>query len=217
MRRWTIAKAVQVFISYRRTDGLSAAQWLAEELERQFGADRVFIDATGIPAGANWLRTLQERVGAADVLLLVIGRRWADEAITRTHAGEKDVLLEELETARRAGAAIIPVLVEHASMPEASDLPRSFKSVPAMQYVELRPGEAFKQDIATLAARIKQTRREPIEPAPKPRARARRLAGGAVADDLADGDVVDHARLGVQRDGARLAERRRPAARRPRS
>src|SRR5438128_10555630 len=66
-----------VFISYRRDDASANAGRLCDWLKRQFGADKVFLDTDKIAPGDNFPLVLEQRLAASDVLLAVIGPRWA--------------------------------------------------------------------------------------------------------------------------------------------
>jgi hypothetical protein len=69
-------------------------------------------------------------VGACDVLVAVIGKRWlsaADEEGRRRLDNPDDFVRVEVGTALKRGVRVIPVLVEGASMPPVSQLPEDLK------------------------------------------------------------------------------------------
>ena len=66
-----------IFISYRRDDAIANAGRLFDWLVRQFGRQHVFLDTQSIAPGEKFPATLLERLAQADVLLAVIGPRWA--------------------------------------------------------------------------------------------------------------------------------------------
>ena len=72
-------RPAQVFISYRRDDTAGYARAICDELATHFGADRVFIDVDDIQPGQRFAQVIQHEVGAATVLLVLIGRRWRGE------------------------------------------------------------------------------------------------------------------------------------------
>jgi hypothetical protein len=49
------AVAGKIFINYRRVESLKDAQHLKTLFDKTFGAERVFLDVSGIKAGAKWL------------------------------------------------------------------------------------------------------------------------------------------------------------------
>ena len=109
-----------IFVSYRRSDSLSATGRLADELERRFGGERVFRDLEAIEAGADFERAILDALRAATVILAVIGRAWlsaADASGTRRLDDPTDYVRREIETALSEGIDVIPVLVEGATTP----------------------------------------------------------------------------------------------------
>ena len=118
-----------VFISYRRADSAAYARSLAEALSRHFGADQVFFDRDGIEAGARFPAAIQQALDSCQVLLALIGPGWLksqdDESGRRRLDDSKDFVRKEIATAlRRPGVVVIPILLNNASMPPASHLPK---------------------------------------------------------------------------------------------
>jgi TIR domain len=72
------AMAGKIFINYRRIESLKDAQLLKAELDKAFGAKRVFLDVRGIDGGANWLQTLERQVAASAAMVVLIGKEWAN-------------------------------------------------------------------------------------------------------------------------------------------
>src|SRR5215212_5461233 len=66
----------RIFISYRREETAYAAGWLFDRLAERFGADQIFKDVDSIELGDDFVETINEAVGATDVLLALIGKRW---------------------------------------------------------------------------------------------------------------------------------------------
>jgi hypothetical protein len=52
----------KVFISYRRDDAAGHAGRVHDRLEREFGADLLFMDVDAIPLGVNFTKVLREEV-----------------------------------------------------------------------------------------------------------------------------------------------------------
>jgi hypothetical protein len=128
-----------VFISYRRSDSPGSARDLAAACSARFGSENVFYDARELVAGANWAREIQQRIAEADVVLAVIGPNWAPLAEDRSRRADGvDVLRTEIESAVRAEALLIPVLVDDAALPERDSLPRPFRSLISRQAFGLR-------------------------------------------------------------------------------
>ena len=71
--------AGKIFINYRRNDDPGFTQALYQRLEDDFASEDLFMDVEGqIKPGDDFVEVLSGRVSAADVMLVVIGPRWAD-------------------------------------------------------------------------------------------------------------------------------------------
>ncbi|HEV8560476.1 MAG TPA: toll/interleukin-1 receptor domain-containing protein [Actinophytocola sp.] len=131
-----------VFINYRRDDSGSYGVLLYTELVRRFGTDKVFLDCESIPAGADFVQELLERVRSARALLAVIGPRWltAADPVTggRRIDEPTDWIRRELAEAFTAGVRVIPVLTEQAEMPVEADLPPEIAALSRRQALPLR-------------------------------------------------------------------------------
>jgi hypothetical protein len=95
-----------VFINYRGEDSHSYGALLYRDLIGQFGEDLVFLDAESIPAGADFVDELLNRVRSARVLLAVIGARWlsaTDPAGRRRIDDPADWIRRELAEAFTVG------------------------------------------------------------------------------------------------------------------
>lgn len=128
-------RPARIFISYRRADSSWFARWLAERLAGQFGDDAVFQDVESIRPGDDFAAKIEAGIGSCAVLLAVIGPRWLAE---ESDAGRRlddpqDWVRLEIESALRRGILIIPVLVDGARMPSASELPPSLQSLAGRQ------------------------------------------------------------------------------------
>jgi tetratricopeptide (TPR) repeat protein len=139
-----------VFINYRGEDSHSYGALLYTELTRQFGEDHVFLDAESIPAGADFVEELLERVRSARVVLAVIGPRWltaTDSTGRRRIDDPADWIHRELAEAFAAGVRVIPVLTEQVEIPDAADLPADIARFNHCQYRRLR----YREPTADLA------------------------------------------------------------------
>lgn len=121
----------RIFISYRRDDAGKSTWRLYDWLERQFGADRVFFDREAIAPGAQFPRVLDERLAASEVLIAVVGPRWAGivgESGRPRLFDAGDYVAHELASALEAGRKVIPLLVDGANMPRESELPARLRA-----------------------------------------------------------------------------------------
>lgn len=114
-------KRNKIFLSYRRDDSPGYVSRLEDELERTFGDDRVFRDATDIPGGKKWKNVIDANLHSSAVLLLVIGPRW--EKIWRERKDDEvNYVAMELERARELDVPIIPVTLDGTVLSKDLDL-----------------------------------------------------------------------------------------------
>jgi hypothetical protein len=66
----------QIFISYRREDASYPAGRLYDNLHSHFPENEIFMDVDSIKPGIDFIKTIEERVGACEVLVAVIGKSW---------------------------------------------------------------------------------------------------------------------------------------------
>jgi hypothetical protein len=109
-----------LFINYRRSEDQAVAGRLYDQLESVFGPERIFIDVDGILPGKDFFEELSGRVAECDILLAVVGKRWADvrdDEGSRRIDNPNDWVRFEIESALGQGKHVIPVLVDGAEMP----------------------------------------------------------------------------------------------------
>lgn len=157
-----------IFLSYRRQDSQSATGRLADHLEARFGAARVFRDHESIVAGEDFADAIRRSVEAATVLLVIVGPRWlsaADAAGRRRLDDPQDFVRLEVELALAGDVAVVPVLVEDATMPAAHDLPPSLAEFSRCQAVELSETR-WRYDADQLVAALQSRFAIESEPVP---------------------------------------------------
>lgn len=153
-----------IFISYRRTDASWPARWLADRLVGQFGDDAVFQDVESIRPGDDFAAEIEAGIRSCSVLLAVIGPRWLAE---ESDAGQRlddpqDWVRLEIESALRQGIRIVPVLVDGARMPSASELPPSLQSLARRQAVTLSPASLDTRRLPSVLEAIIAQEGEPV-------------------------------------------------------
>ena len=109
---------------------------------------QVFLDAGSIPAGADFRHTIQEALRRRGVLIAIVGPEWM---AARHGAPERindpdDPVRMEIATALDDGLPIIPVLVNGASMPAASELPDDVKDFAYRNALTIDRGRHFHRD-----------------------------------------------------------------------
>jgi hypothetical protein len=129
-----------VFICYRREDSAGFAGRIYDRLKSGLGRESVFIDVDNIPAGRDFVEVLTERVGRCDALVALIGKNWlasADKDGRRRLDDPNDFVRIEIEAALERNVPVIPVLVDGAAMPQATDLPETLKKLARRQGIEI--------------------------------------------------------------------------------
>jgi len=119
-----------IFISYRRVGALVHARALFERLRHEFGPNEVFIDLEGVDYGLDFIDILNEQLNGCQVMLAVIDPQWAtatDRRGRRRIDREFDYVRVEIVTALGRGIRTVPVLIDGAEMPDASDLPEPLR------------------------------------------------------------------------------------------
>lgn len=168
-----------VFLSYRRADTSGHAGRLCDDLARRFGTEVVFRDVSAIGAGRDFVAALDQALTQARVVLVLIGDTWL--SAPDAHGGRRlddpqDHVRNEVATAlARHDLAVVPVLVEGASMPDEPALPLPLRPLARRQAIELSEARwAF--DLDRLAAVL-----ERAGVAPRPRRPALAWWGSAAA------------------------------------
>jgi hypothetical protein len=119
--------APTIFISYRRDDSSGYAGRLHDALRDVLGDANVRMDVDDFAAGGEFAVEAKEMAGGSDVLLALMGSRWAEGANAARLADPADLLRQEIETALEKGVRVIPVLLNGARLPDAAALPDSLQ------------------------------------------------------------------------------------------
>lgn len=183
-------RTAQVFISYRRDDAAGYARAVYAELAREFGAERIFIDVDDIAAGQAFDKAIRREVGAAQVLLALIGRRWLGErdgAPARIHDVD-DFVRIEVATGLARGMRVIPLLLDGAPMPSEAQLPEPLRPLARRNALEL-DNSRFAADIKRLVTTLHETLAA-SSAAPAPAAQRRVSLRAAMAGVLLIGTAV---------------------------
>jgi hypothetical protein len=151
----------RLFISYRRHDTGGHAGRLYHAIAGRLGAQNVFMD-TDLRPGIDFVERIRRAVGACEVMLVIVGPRWATLAAADGSprlADPDDFVRLEVETGlRRPDVAVIPVLVAGAKMPEPEHLPegiRPLARLEAREISDLRWGYDVERLIHTLEPRTR--------------------------------------------------------------
>src|SRR4051812_41000464 len=148
--------AGKIFINYRRDDSIGMAGRLHDRLAQTFGRAKLFIDVDHIPAGTDFVAHLNSQMAECDVILVVIGANWLsvrDESGARRLDNPDDFVGIEIAAALARDIRVIPVLVDGARMPKASELPDPIKPLVRRNAVEVR-NTNFGRDAEALVDQI---------------------------------------------------------------
>ncbi len=132
--------AGRIFINYRRDDSGAAAGRLYDRFVQHFDRDKVFMDVDGLAPGVDFVKTLEGQLANCSACIAVIGPHWTtikgpDGA--RRLDNPADYVRIELEAALKRDIPVVPVLVDGAEMPRASDVPASLAQLLRRQAVEV--------------------------------------------------------------------------------
>ena len=169
-----------IFVSYRRSDSQGEAGRLFDDLVHTFGEDKVFMDVSGIEAGRDFRKAIEEGVTKCGVLLVVMGPEWLtakDERGASRLNDPGDFVRIETASALRRDIPVIPVLVRGATMPSAEHLPEDLKELAYRNCIELTHPR-WKSDVQLLNGALRRlvgdkgaSGRNELIAAPKPSTR----------------------------------------------
>ncbi|MFL6117844.1 MAG: toll/interleukin-1 receptor domain-containing protein [Catenulispora sp.] len=131
----------RIFICFRKADSRWARNRVYHELAARFGTEQVFKSGASIPPGADYVDVLTHQAAACELMLVLIGPRWAD--ITDGHGrrmldNERDWVRLEIGTALRSGNRVLPILLGEATMlPDADELPAELAQLSRLQFLRL--------------------------------------------------------------------------------
>ena len=148
----------RIFINYRRSLNLASARLLRAELQKHFGRSQVFLDVRNLDGGDHWLHKLENEIDQSAVVLCLIGKGWLDQSDKKGNRqidNPHDFVRFEISRALNRGIPVLPVQIDGALMPQASELPPNIQALTYTHGTMLR-GESFEDDATKIADRIKQ-------------------------------------------------------------
>ena len=146
----------KVFVSYRRDDSPYVAGRVFESLVERFGPGAVLRDVDSFPLGVDFRKSIDHAVADATVVLVVVGRSWlgAQSATDRRIDSQADFVRIEIAAALARGIPVVPLLVDGATMPDASALPDDIRDFAFRNAVPIRPDPDFGHDLDRLVRGI---------------------------------------------------------------
>ncbi len=161
----------KIFVSYRREPDQYVAGNLCRDLRREFGEQQVLRDKESIEGGVSWKQYVLDALDENAILLVLIGRDWTNsrdaDGKRRIDRADDPVRLE-IADALRDRATIIPLLLENAQMPAASELPQDLTPIAELNALKLRDGD-WEADVGKIVQRLEKlgaTRTAAPAPAP---------------------------------------------------
>jgi formylglycine-generating enzyme required for sulfatase activity len=145
-----------VFISYRRENAAGEARALFNDLAERLGEDSVFMDVDSIALGRDFRSALQKTTASCDLMLVLIGRNWAD---ARDEEGRvrlenpADYVRIEVEAGLKRDIVVTPVLVQGAHMPAPEDLPAEIRNLAYRNAFELSHSR-WESDVQEMVRRL---------------------------------------------------------------
>ncbi|MFI5453905.1 MAG: SUMF1/EgtB/PvdO family nonheme iron enzyme [Isosphaerales bacterium] len=141
----------KIFLSYRRQDSIGVAGRIYDRLRAHFGGDAVFMDIDSIPFGEDFREHIDSAVGQCDVVLAVIGTKWAGGTDAHRRLDDpRDFVRIELESALHRNLPVIPILVDRAPMPGEADLPPSLARLAFRNAIDVDQGRDFHHHVDRL-------------------------------------------------------------------
>lgn len=164
---WRGEPIKDVFVSYRRAGARAHTYRFVDELKRQIGSKRVFLDVKSIDPGVKYI----DVINSARIVLVIIGPKWmelCDDEGKRKLEDPEDVLMAEIETALNSGNVVIPVLVDGATMPSSKHLPEEIRELSEWNAFALADSH-WDYDVEKLISKIRESLGDsPADPVDKP-------------------------------------------------
>jgi hypothetical protein len=141
-----------IVISYRRSDSIAITGRICDRLVAHYGRQGVFMDIDGIPYGTDFRERIDGVLRECKILIVVVGTQW----LGTNKAGEARILEEtdpvriEVQTGLANRLHLIPVLVNDAKMPDASELPESIKEFAYRNALKVDSGPDFHPHVDRL-------------------------------------------------------------------
>jgi TIR domain len=155
--RLPLTRRSKIFISYRRDDSDTDADFLSERLARHFGKQQIFVDKDAIPIGKDFIETVKLAVASCDALLAVIGKQWlmASDGQERRLDDPNDIVRFEIASALCRDVLVIPILVRGARMPRFEELPGDLKDLARRHAFEISRAHR-REDVEQLIVEIEK-------------------------------------------------------------
>jgi hypothetical protein len=131
--------AERIFISYRRDESGHAGR-LYDWITRSLPHVPLFMDVDSIQPAADFVDRIDEALGSAEILVVLIGPQWLTTAGPERHPrleDQRDFVRREVTTGLDRNILILPVLVGGAKMPSQGELPDGLEDLARRNAVEI--------------------------------------------------------------------------------
>jgi hypothetical protein len=137
----------KIILSYRRSDARAMAGRIRDKLASRYGERSVYMDVDNIPFGTDFRKHFNAALDEGDIVVAIIGPGWlgAGQGAQPRILDETDPVRVEIETALRRGIAIVPILIDGATMPKPAQLPDSLGNISFLNAAEVDDGRDFHQ------------------------------------------------------------------------
>jgi uncharacterized membrane protein YhaH (DUF805 family) len=163
-----------IILSYRRDDTGWIAGRVFDRLAGHYGSDQVFMDIDSIPFGLDFREHIQESLKRCDILLAIVGPRWAapNEQGRLRISDETDWVRIEIEAALAKNIPVIPVLIDGIALPSPAELPQGLRDLAFRQAAPVDSGRDFHPHMDRLIKAMDQllSRANPAVPPEAPKA-----------------------------------------------
>lgn len=122
----------RIFISYRREDSSADVQHLLDVLKTHLPVEAIFFDRVSLKPGDDFRQEIYRALQDADILLIIIGSKWADSFNERAQLNpenNEDHVRIEIETAIRYGKIVVPLVLEDTAFPAEKLIPKTISGL----------------------------------------------------------------------------------------
>jgi TIR domain len=149
--------AGKIFISYRRDDSRYQARGIYDAFARGLPRENIFMDVDTIAPGVDFVRVLEGWVEQCEVLLVLMGRGWANSTDPKSRKrrldNPKDFVRIEIRGALSRDIPVVPVLLDGAELPDEAELPDDIKPL-LNRHAEFVDFRTFDTDVQRLIKKL---------------------------------------------------------------
>lgn len=147
----------QIFICYRREDSSWVAGRIYDRLVQKYSNEAIFKDINSIPLGTIFKDHIISVISQCSVFLVVISDRWMGENVElgkRRIDDPTDIMRMEIEVALQLDIPVIPLLVQHTSMPVKENLPLALNGLADRHGMRISNDPYFHVDMDRLVEHL---------------------------------------------------------------